>query len=119
MSTTLRRIGCSALVIGAVLPVAVQAESLSLAPADLAAAALPATELASARGGSSLNLTQLSQVNGNAAVTGNSVVGGATGTNLLSGSAFSGSSGFATVIQNTGNHVIIQDTLILNVSLSQ
>jgi hypothetical protein len=113
------RIGYPAMVLAGLLPAAVQAGPLSSAPVDLAAAALPADELATERGGNSLNLAQMSELSENATLTGNSVSDSVTGSNLLSDGAFAGSSGFATVIQNTGNHVIIQDALILNISVSQ
>lgn len=38
-----------------------------------------------------------------------------TGGNLISEGAFAGSSGFATVIQNSGNNVLIQNSTIVNV----
>jgi len=40
-----------------------------------------------------------------------------TGDNSVSGSAFIGANGFATVIQNSGNQVLIQNDLIVNVSM--
>lgn len=38
-----------------------------------------------------------------------------TGGNLISEGAFAGTSGFATVIQNSGNNVLIQNSTIVNV----
>ena len=38
-----------------------------------------------------------------------------TGGNLISEGAFAGSSGFATVIQNSGNNVLIHNSTIVNV----
>jgi len=40
-----------------------------------------------------------------------------TGNNLISYDAFSDMNGFATVIQNSGNQVIIQSDLIVNVNM--
>jgi hypothetical protein len=40
-----------------------------------------------------------------------------TGNNSVSGGAFIGANGFATVIQNSGNQVLIQNDLIVNVSM--
>ncbi|HLQ85967.1 MAG TPA: hypothetical protein VK110_07415 [Salinisphaeraceae bacterium] len=40
-----------------------------------------------------------------------------TGSNQVSGHAFAGTSGIPTVIQNSGNNVIIQNATILNVSV--
>lgn len=40
-----------------------------------------------------------------------------TGTNAIADGAFTNSNGFPTVIQNTGNNVIIQNSTILNLRL--
>lgn len=40
-----------------------------------------------------------------------------TGGNLIGESSFAGSSGFATVIQNSGNNVLIQNSTIVNVQV--
>ena len=40
-----------------------------------------------------------------------------TGTNTVNDGAFTNASGFATVIQNSGNNVIIQNATILNLNL--
>ncbi len=40
-----------------------------------------------------------------------------TGTNTVNGGSFANSSGFATIIQNSGNNVIIQNATILNLKL--
>ncbi|NDV11224.1 hypothetical protein [Crenobacter caeni] len=40
-----------------------------------------------------------------------------TGANTISSNAFSGMSGIGTVVQNSGNQVVIQNSTILNVSL--
>lgn len=40
-----------------------------------------------------------------------------TGGNLISEGAFAGSSGLATVIQNSGNNVLIQNSTIVNVQI--
>lgn len=40
-----------------------------------------------------------------------------SGNNQVSGQAFSGSNGFSTVVQNSGNNVIIQSATIVNVKL--
>ncbi|WP_298270885.1 hypothetical protein [Geobacter sp.] len=42
---------------------------------------------------------------------------GATGINSVSDSAFTNASGIATVIQNSGNQVLIQNSMILNLLL--
>ena len=40
-----------------------------------------------------------------------------TGNNSVNGNAFNGASGFPTVIQNTGNQVLIQNELVVNVNM--
>jgi hypothetical protein len=51
------------------------------------------------------------------AVTGDTVSKVTTGTNTLTGDSFSGASGLPSVIQNTGNNVLIQNGVIVNVQL--
>lgn len=54
--------------------------------------------------------------NGNSLLVGeNSALN--TGYNSVSGSAFAGANGFSTVIQNSGNQVLIQNDLIVNVNM--
>lgn len=40
-----------------------------------------------------------------------------TGSNFVTNDAFSGASGFSTIVMNSGNNVIIQSATILNISL--
>lgn len=74
-----------------------------------------------ARGsGNTINIgeinAQLSNVNQSAKLDHNLVTSSTTGNNTISDNAFSGASGFATVIQNSGNNVIIQNATIVNYS---
>lgn len=48
----------------------------------------------------------------------NTLNAGVTGDNYIHTGAMNGLTGIATVIQNTGNQVIIQDTTMVNVSIS-
>lgn len=82
------------------------------------ATALPEHALATERGGE-LHLNQVAQASGTATQNGNSAYGNLNGGNWISDSAFSSSSGFSTAIQNSGNNVIIQNSLILNVTYAQ
>jgi hypothetical protein len=50
-----------------------------------------------------------------AGITGNQLTSTMTGTNVLGQGIFSGSNGISTVIQNTGNQVLIQQTTQVNV----
>jgi hypothetical protein len=72
-------------------------------------------ELASQRGGSD---SHLNQNNSTGAVTGNVASQLNTGSNTISESAFSNSSGIPIVIQNSGNNVLIQNSTILNLQLA-
>ena len=70
--------------------------------------------LASRRGGDGVvfNDNQLKGV-----VANNSASNLTTGTNSISDGAFAGSAGLATVIQNSGNNVLIQNATIVNLQL--
>lgn len=73
--------------------------------------AVSADTLERSSGGTNTSNTQ----NLNGVVTGNSATQVDTGSNSVSSSAFSGSAGLSTVIQNTGNNVLIQSGVIVNV----
>ena len=47
----------------------------------------------------------------------NKALSNVTGNNIVSQDAFAGAQGFATVIQNSGNNVIIQNATILNLRM--
>lgn len=80
-------------------------------------AAVSAEELAGERGqGVELQLSELSET---AVLSGNSATGTTSGNNIIDRGAFSGNLGFTTSIQNTGSNVIIQDSTIVNVNMSQ
>ena len=48
-------------------------------------------------------------------VSGNSVDNTVSGSNVITGNSLSGATGFPTVIQNSGNSVLIQNATVLNV----
>jgi hypothetical protein len=76
-------------------------------------APMPAAALANKRGGERVfNDAQLKGT-----VADNSATNVATGTNTISDGAFSGSAGLSTVIQNSGNNVLIQNATIVNVQM--
>lgn len=62
---------------------------------------------------------QISDVNQKAVLKDNVVESSITGSNTVSNGAFAGASGLATVIQNSGNNVIIQDATIVNYTVHQ
>lgn len=106
----------------AVVPTTVFSSSGRLAPTSPAAAdrrnpfgsaPVPTAALASRRGGAGVfNEAQL-----NGTVASNSATNVVTGTNSISDGAFAGSAGLSTVIQNSGNNVLIQNSTIVNVQL--
>ena len=77
-------------------------------------------ELDTNRGRADLDLVfQTSDSDQNALMQQNTLHSEGTGDNSISGNAFSGMTGMATVIQNTGNQVIIQDSTMVNVLINQ
>jgi hypothetical protein len=79
--------------------------------------AVSLNELDNARGqGGVVNVTQLTNAQLNANLTDNAAVGNVTGNNVIDDS-FSRSTGLFSIIQNTGNNVIIQDSVIVNVTI--
>jgi hypothetical protein len=104
---------------GQTSPVPVQEQSLT--DASGFGQALSAENLGGQSGGS--YTTQVDELNAffnnatiNASNSGNSISGStSTGLNEISEGAFAKMNGFATVIQNTGNQVLINTQLIVNV----
>jgi hypothetical protein len=85
-------------------------------PADpLTADVLGDADLANQRGGSE---THINQNTATGTVTGNVASQLNTGSNTISESAFSNSAGIPIVIQNSGNNVLIQNSTILNLTLT-
>jgi hypothetical protein len=81
----------------------------------LAADVLGDDELANQRGGAD---THLNQNNATGTVAGNVASQLTTGSNTIGESAFSNASGIPIVIQNSGNNVLIQNSTILNLQLT-
>ena len=76
-------------------------------------------EQASGRQGVPVQL-QLNDNQQSAVVTGNTLSGPSmTGNNMISDQAFGNMSGIATVIQNTGNQVVIQDSTQVNILINR
>ncbi|MBC8055715.1 MAG: hypothetical protein H7Y61_03975, partial [Rhizobiales bacterium] len=76
-------------------------------------AAAASSVLAAQRGGN--GTSSAAQLKG--AVSGNQATHVTTGANALGSGAFAGAGGVSTVIQNTGNNVLIQNSTIVNVQL--
>ncbi|GAB3686153.1 hypothetical protein GCM10028792_40000 [Salinisphaera aquimarina] len=92
--------------------------SMNMAWADAFATPIGDQELNAQRGreGTSLDLTAASS-HLEGTLTGNVASGTTNGQNVIKGAAFSGLNGHATVIQNSGNNNIIQDSTIYNFSM--
>lgn len=77
-------------------------------------ATVPDSEMAAHRGGT----TTISNLNDlNASVYNNTALDSVTGSNYVTDGALTGNSGFSTVIQNSGNNVLIQNATILNLQV--
>ena len=84
--------------------------------------AVSANQLAEQRGGAetfNMDLDTISnEINEGAVLTDNSVGSNiTTGANSIAGGSFAGSSGISSVIQNSGNNVIIQDATLVNITM--
>lgn len=90
------------------------AESVSSAGLSLGGEAIGGDQLESLRGGAE-TVVNANMLEGS--VHENQAYNLTTGGNLIGESSFSGSSGFATVIQNSGNNVLIQNSTIVNVQM--
>lgn len=74
---------------------------------------MAAAALAARRGGDRVfNDAQLKGV-----VADNQAINVSTGMNVISDGAFAGSAGLSTVVQNSGNNVLIQNATIVNIQL--
>ncbi len=89
-------------------------ESTTTRRSPFASKPMTAPALAGKRGGdgSVVNDAQLKGV-----VANNQATNVATGSNVISDGAFAGSAGLSTVIQNSGNNVLIQNATIVNLQL--
>ncbi|SEP15624.1 hypothetical protein [Aquisalimonas asiatica] len=105
---------CTAAVTVLLLPVVGAADGDALF-----ASPLEAEEMDAHRGMSSQYHAQLGLLSGQAVLTDNEIGTAYTGDNNVSHGAFSDVHGITSVIQNSGNHVIIQDSTVLNVTVSQ
>ena len=67
------------------------------------------------RGGAELQVLNSSALDG--VVSDNQAYNLTTGSNLVTEGSFSGLSGISTVVQNTGNNVLIQNSTIVNIQV--
>lgn len=75
-------------------------------------------ELEKARGREGFDITAINNMNVQAVLTGNTANNNITGGNIIGAGAFTNAGGMFSVIQNTGNNVIIQDSTIVNVTIT-
>lgn len=80
--------------------------------------AVDSATLGAQRARQGVNFTQLSNIEAQIDLHGNSVEGAVSGDNILGEGVFSGAQGIATIIQNSGHNVAIQESLIINIAIS-
>ena len=74
--------------------------------------------LDSQRGGADTTVyTVMNDIRTSGNVTGNEAYNLSTGMNSIADGAFVGAQGFSTVVQNSGNNVLIQNSTIINIQL--
>jgi len=76
-----------------------------------------AEELDNASGREGVDMTTLNNMNVRATLSGNQANNTVSGYNIIDHGAFAQASGINSVIQNTGNNVVIQDATIVNVTI--
>ena len=77
-------------------------------------AALGNDMLETSRGGTDI---ELNKITSDGVVRDNQAYNLTTGSNLITEGAFSAANGFSTVIQNSGNNVLIQNSTIINLQM--
>ncbi|HEX7038396.1 MAG TPA: hypothetical protein VF210_21710 [Pseudomonadales bacterium] len=84
-----------------------------------AASALSTAELDVQRGRQGLagGLLQLGESSASATIEGNTLSSGSTGGNRVEAGAFADAAGIVFSVQNSGNHVIIQNSTVINVNV--
>lgn len=83
-------------------------------PALFEAAAVDSEKLAISRGGADLHLNE---INSDGLVSNNQASNLTTGSNWITEGSFAGAAGFSTVVQNSGNNVLIQNPTIINLQV--
>jgi hypothetical protein len=74
-------------------------------------------ELDKATGREGIDVTTINNMNVRALLAGNRATNNASGFNSIDNGSFVGASGMFSVIQNSGNNVLIQDSTIINVTI--
>jgi hypothetical protein len=95
---------------------AVAAADLGLLPEPVGEGVLE--DLRARENTGALQVGQLGRITEHAVLHDNVVVGGHSGSNVLGAGALDNARGIATVIQNSGHNVVIQESLIVNVTVA-
>jgi len=74
-------------------------------------------ELDEATGREGIDVTAVNNMNVRALLSGNTATNNASGFNMIDNGSFAGSGGMFSVIQNSGNNVLIQDSTVINVTI--
>jgi hypothetical protein len=104
-----------ALLISAAFPALCSAQDTSVASVKLFDRVVSNEELQRYRGGSDTKVLNFMDID--AALKENTARSNITGGNIVTNGAFTNASGLSTVIQNSGNNVIIQNATILNLEI--
>jgi hypothetical protein len=75
--------------------------------------AVDSQDLAISRGGAEV----LNDLKSDGVVSQNAAIGVTTGSNYVNDGSFNGAAGFATVVQNSGNNVLIQNATVINLKV--
>ena len=75
--------------------------------------AVDSQDLAISRGGAEV----LNDLKNDGVVSQNAAIGVTTGSNMVNEGSFAGAAGFSTVVQNSGNNVLIQNATVINVQV--
>ncbi len=107
------------MLLGSALPLQVSADTADrqgeVRAAELfGSVAVDSQDLAISRGGTEVTLNDLKS---NGVVSDNHASNLVTGSNWVTEGSFAGASGFATVVQNSGNNVVIQNATIVNLQV--
>ncbi|HEX5393804.1 MAG TPA: hypothetical protein VFW68_11000 [Rhodocyclaceae bacterium] len=96
------------------LPASAQDEAQPAPSGLFANATVDAETLDTWRGGAALNFYDLKS---EGMVSNNQATNLSTGSNLITDGSFAGAAGFSTVVQNSGNNVLIQNATIINLQV--
>lgn len=87
---------------------------------DLEESPVNHSQLQAARGMADIEMVMMSNgADQNAMLQDNKLYSDATGNNIINQGAFTGTAGITSLIQNTGNQVVIQETTLVNIMFRQ